>query len=567
MATVLNSLSHNLFGSFVRRPNFILSTRKKLNQNRYLATFKSSYDHINVPYIDTYSMLFPNDTISKADVSKPALIEASTGKTVTYGDLFTQIQTFSAVLAKEYKFNVGDVLAIYAPNSIQYPTAIFSPLRIGGSMTAVNPLYTVDELSYQLKDSSAKILLTCPTRLNIAKESANKVGMDHKNIIVFGNESVDGQVSLGEILENQKNIDIVPNHHYTEEDIKSGNPAYLCYSSGTTGRSKGVETTHDNIVFNCHQVQYVEKFNSSAVMMGSLPFYHIYALMAVVTVGLWQRACIVVHPRFNLTEFLKSIEKYKIQYLHVVPPIVLQMSKDPIVKDYDLSSLRIAICAAAPMGKTLCEEFLQTIGIPVKQTYGMTEMSPLCHYTPTENIVDGSVGVLLPNQEAKLIDSDGKELGYNEKGELCIRGRNVMKGYLNNPKATKETIDNDNWIHTGDMAIKTPDGYLFIVDRLKELIKYNGFQVVPAELEAILISHPQIKDATVIGIPDPSAGELPKAFVVLNPGSILTESEVFDFVASKVSPHKKLRGGVQFIDVIPKSAAGKILRRLLRDGP
>jgi acyl-CoA synthetase (AMP-forming)/AMP-acid ligase II len=248
---------------------------------------------------------------------------------------------------------------------------------------------------------------------------------------------------------------------------------------------------------------------------------------------------------------------------HIVPPIVLQLARNPVIEKYDLSSLKIIFSGAAPLGEELSRECIQRIGCSIRQGYGLTETSPVTHSSPADpaQMKHGSVGPPAPNTECKLIDpATGAELGPNQEGELCVRGPQIMKGYLNNPEATARTIDEDHWLHTGDIGYADEDGHFYIVDRVKELIKYKGFQVAPAELEAILLTHPAVADAAVIPCRDDEAGEVPKAFVVLK-GEASAEA-IMDFVAERVAPHKKIRA-VEFIDQIPKSLSGKILRRVL----
>ena len=245
--------------------------------------------------------------------------------------------------------------------------------------------------------------------------------------------------------------------------------------------------------------------------------------------------------------------------------MVVALAKHPIVDNYDLSSLRWILSGAAPLSAELAIECGDRLGCEVVQGYGMTELSPVSHATPSGKFKPGSVGVTVPNTEVHIVDPlTQSPLGVDEDGEVWVRGPQVMKGYLNNESATKNTIDDDGWLHTGDIGHIDADGHLFIVDRLKELIKYKGFQVPPAELEALLLTHPQIADAAVIGIPDDEAGEIPAAYVVLKPGQDATAADIQGFVAEKVANYKQVRK-LTFIDAIPKSASGKILRRVLRD--
>ena len=270
-------------------------------------------------------------------------------------------------------------------------------------------------------------------------------------------------------------------------------------------------------------------------------------------------------PRFDLESFLKAVQDYEVTLAHLVPPIVLALSKHPIVDNYQLPQLRTIFSGAAPLGEELTIACMDRLGVTVRQGYGMTETSPVTHSSPAPPmpLKFGSVGVPAPNTECRIIDLEsGEPLGPNERGEVCVRGPQVMTGYLNNPDATAETIDSDGWLHTGDIGYADEDGHFYIVDRAKELIKYKGFQVAPAELEAILLSHPSIADAAVIPYPDEEAGEVPKGVIVLK--EPVAAETILQFVAERVAPHKRIRH-IEFVDKIPKSPSGKILRRVLVD--
>jgi acyl-CoA synthetase (AMP-forming)/AMP-acid ligase II len=278
---------------------------------------------------------------------------------------------------------------------------------------------------------------------------------------------------------------------------------------------------------------------------------------------------VITMPRFDLELFLSLHQQYKVPQVFVVPPILLAMARAPVVDDYDLSALKKVFCAAAPLGIELEAEAAARLNCQVVQGYGLTETSPVTHLPiPGVSQPAGSIGVVLCNLECRIVDAEsGEDLGLNERGELWVRGPNVMKGYLGAPEATAATIDADGWLRTGDIATADDQGYFFIVDRLKELIKYKGFQVAPAELEGLLLTHPAVADAAVVPLPDDEAGEIPKAFVVLKPdtdATAVTAQTLMDFVAGEVSHYKQIRH-VEFIDAIPKSPSGKILRRLLRD--
>jgi 4-coumarate--CoA ligase len=288
-------------------------------------------------------------------------------------------------------------------------------------------------------------------------------------------------------------------------------------------------------------------------------------MQVLMNTGLSVGATIVTMPRFDLQQALELVQKYKVTRFWAVPPVVLALAKHPIVEQYDLSSLIQVFSGAAPLGADLAAEAAARVKCDVVQGYGMTELSPVSHATPEGDFKPGTSGITVPNTEVRVVDpATGDDRGVGEEGELWVRGPQVMKGYLNNEEATRQTIDDDGWLHTGDVAVVDEDHHVSIVDRVKELIKYKGFQVPPAELEALIVSHPKVLDVAVIGIPDDEAGELPKAFVVAVPGSGITAEELQEYVAEHVSSYKRIRI-VEFVDEIPKSPSGKILRRLLRD--
>jgi acyl-CoA synthetase (AMP-forming)/AMP-acid ligase II len=339
--------------------------------------------------------------------------------------------------------------------------------------------------------------------------------------------------------------------------------------------------THRNLVANVAQTRALIDLQEDEKIIAVLPFFHIYGLTVLMNQGLQWGATVVTLPRFELEDFLRTIQEHKITRAFVAPPILVAFAKHPLIDQYDLSSLRSILSGAAPLDEQLALAVEQRLrkgadtGVTVAQGYGMTELSPVSHTTPDEGreppgsegyqVPKGSVGFAIPNTECRLVDpSSGEDAAEGDRGELWIRGPQVMKGYLNNEKATKETVDADGWLHTGDVAIVDEHGVYTVVDRVKELIKYKGYQVAPAELEAVLLGHPEIADAAVIGVPEKESGEeLPKAFVVRTPGSELSEDAVIAYMTERVAPHKKIRF-VEFIDAVPKSAAGKILRKDLK---
>jgi acyl-CoA synthetase (AMP-forming)/AMP-acid ligase II len=491
---------------------------------------------------------------------RPALVDGPSGRTLTYGQLVESIRRVATGLARR-GFRKGDVFAIYAPNLPEYAVIFNAVATLGGINTTVNPLYTVGELATQLKDSRARFLITVPTFLDKAREAAGKTGIDE--VFVFG--AADGARPFAELLEAPPQPPSVTINPRT--DVVA-----LPYSSGTTGLPKGVMLTHHNLVSNLRQCEGAENFDGFKEgdrIIAVLPFFHIYGMVVIMKLGLCQGGTIVSVPRFDFEEFLTLVQKYRITIAPLVPPIVLGLVKHPAVSQFDLSSVRLVFSGAAPLGEDQARALSQKLGCPVVQGYGMTEASPVTHLSPTRNapVKPGSVGCVVPNTEVTLVDvlTGAEVVGPRQEGELWIRGPQIMKGYLNRPEETAACLDGDGWYHTGDVGYVDEDGWFFIVDRTKELIKYKGMQVAPAELEALLLTHPAVLDCAVIRKADEEAGEIPKAYVVLKADETSRATDgaaLMAFVAERVAPHKRIRD-LEFIDQIPKSASGKILRRLL----
>ena len=322
--------------------------------------------------------------------------------------------------------------------------------------------------------------------------------------------------------------------------------------------------THHNLVANVAQTRAVEKLTERDVLIGILPFYHIYGMVVIMCGALRAGARVVTMPRFDIEEFLRLIQTHAVTTAYLVPPIVLALAKHPAVDQYDLSTLDNIMSGAAPLPEAVATACARRNDVLVRQGYGLTETSPVTHTNPRDREVRiTSVGPPVPNTEFRIVDlSTMADVPTGELGEVWVRGPQVMKGYLNNVEATRAMIDDDGWLHTGDIGRADDDGYLYVVDRVKELIKYKGYQVAPAELEAVVQSHPAVADVAVVPSPDDEAGEVPKAFVVVKPGATVTTDELLTFVAERVSPHKKIRRA-ELIDAIPKVPSGKILRRQL----
>ena len=510
--------------------------------------FRGPYPDVAIPEVSLTDFIF-NTTGAIKD--KLALIDGPSGRTLTYGEFEHAVRRVAASLAKR-GFRKGDVFGIFSTNSPEYGIIFHAVSMLGGVNTTLNPLYTAEEARFQLKDARPKFLVTAPMFMDKASAAAEDTGIEE--LFVFG--EAEGATPFSSLLEGDGEVPRV------EIDPRNDLVA-LPYSSGTTGLPKGVMLTHYNLVANLRQMDGLDYFHRDDTLLCVLPLFHIYGLVVVLNMGLHLGATIVTTPRFDLEQFLAMIEKYRVTLSHIVPPIVLKMAKDPIVDNYDLTSLKMIFSGAAPLGPELTRECMQRIKCGIRQGYGMTETSPVTHSSPPDpaKMKLGSVGPPAPNTECKLVDpATGEELGPNQEGEVCVRGPQNMKGYLNNPGATARTIDKDGWLHTGDIGYADEGGHFFIVDRVKELIKYKGFQVAPAEIEAVLLTHLAVADAAVIPCSDDEAGEVPKAFVVLKGEA--TADELMSFVAERVAPHKKIRA-LEFIEQIPKSLSGKILRRVL----
>ncbi|KAJ7099957.1 AMP binding protein [Mycena belliarum] len=536
--------------------------------------------------------------------SLTAFIDAASGTSITRTQLKHLALSFAYGLRDHPTTRAsakrGDTMLIYSPNSLAWPVVLHGGIAGGLRCTLANSAYNARELAYQYTDSTAKLVLTAEEGIPVVRAMFADLGFSKaegdRHIVVLGKDlqwaggpaaapapEATGLVTLADLLMRGA---------LDREEMFEGEDAHetvlLCYSSGTTGKPKGVETTHQNLttIVDMNITTFPHLKEGEQPIIATLPFYHMYGTVNIVTLAVALASPAVIMSRFDPEQFCANIARYKVAFAFVVPPILVVLARHPAVDSYDLSSLEYLFSGAAPLGaelvrmvqKRLLSKRKPGARCLITQSFGMTEMSPGTHTLPF-SVADrkvGSVGELLPNLEARLVEDDeGKvDAEEGEPGELWLRGKTVMKGYLNNAAATKNAITPDGWFRSGDVAIRDKEGHYFIVDRRKELIKYKGFQVPPAELEALLLTHPDVADAAVIGIESiAEATELPRAYVVhAHPDHVWTpeskaafERGLVQWVASKVASHKRLRGGVKVIDVVPKSASGKILRRELRD--
>ncbi|XP_019167363.1 PREDICTED: 4-coumarate--CoA ligase 2-like [Ipomoea nil] len=521
--------------------------------------FRSKLPDIYISnHLPLHSYCFQNISVLR---DRPCLINGSDDRVYTYAEVELSCRKVAAGLHKA-GINHGDTIMILLPNCPEFVFAFLGASYRGAVATMANPLFTPAEVIKQVKASNAKLIVTLACYVDKVREYAWE-----NEIKVFCTDSAPkGCSHFSELSEAEEN-------DMPETEVKPDDVVALPYSSGTTGLPKGVMLTHKGLVTSVAQQVDGENphlyIHDQDVVLCALPFFHIYS-NSILLCGLRVGARILIMNKFDINLFLELIQKYKVTIGPFVPPIVLAIAKSPVVDNYDLSSVRTVMSGAAPLGKELQDTVRAKFpNAKLGQGYGMTEAGSvlaMCLAFAKEpfEIKSGSCGTVVRNAEMRIVDPDtGSSLPRNQPGEICIRGDQIMKGYLNDPEATERTIDKEGWLHTGDIGYIDDDDELFIVDRLKELIKYKGFQVAPAELEALLLTHPQISDAAVIPMKDEQAGEVPVAFVVKTNGCSLTEDEVKEFVSKQVIFYKRIKK-VFFVDSVPKSPSGKILRKNLR---
>lgn len=480
-----------------------------------------------------------------------ALVDAASGREISYASLDHMIGRAAAGLAA-HGLRPGETLLMFAPNLPEWPVMALATMAAGGVVSGANPMYSVQDLAHQMRDASARFLCTVPHFLTTAREAAALAGCEH--IVLIGGEAED-TISFASLVACTDAEPEVPD----DPDAVAALP----YSSGTTGVSKGVVLTHRTIVSNVCQFNQAWASIPPGTGLAFLPMFHIYGFTIVTLCSLAIGGKLVTVPRFEPESFLHAISTYRVNRLAVVPPVVQFLAAHPLVEQYDLSSLESVGCGAAPLGSALEQKAAERLGCPMLQGFGMTESSGCVSVSAPATARSGASGQLLPGTEARMVDpASGNDAAHGEAGELWFRGPQAFKGYLNQPEATAATITEDGWIRTGDIGHFDADGYLYITDRLKELIKVKGFQVAPAELEALLLTHPAVGDVTVIGRPDERAGEVPVAYVV--PRGAFDGEAIKAWVAERVVAYKQLRD-VLACEAIPKSPSGKILRRLVRD--
>jgi 4-coumarate--CoA ligase len=531
---------------------------------------------------------------------KAAIIDGSTGMQRSFKDYYVTATNLAGAL--RYDFDVTDhntTIALFCPNHVDYAPIVLAVALCGAKVTPINPMYKSMELETILTQSQSTILIAHTSTLDVSLEAIKSSGKTSrvKHIIVVTDEvenlSADSSVASSAVPFGTVSLDYLRSHgqafDVTVKEVHGNTqtrPVVIPYSSGTTGLPKGVCLTHCNIVSNLLQLDKVEGsfVQPHHTFISPLPFYHIYAFTVSLLFAAWYGLTLVtMSKRFDLEQFCQLVQKHAPERCHLVPPIILRLANDPIVEKYDLTSLETVVSAAAPLSSDVEKAVVSRIGeqCRVKQGWGMSELAPIGTMCADNDTKPGSVGPLVASTVGKILDPSGNSLPPNKSGELAILGPQVMIGYMDNPDKTRECLSEQGWLLTGDIAHYDNDGHFFITDRIKELIKVRGYQVAPAELEALLLTHPEVVDVAVIGVTDEYSGELPRAYIVRrhapSPASdgddcnasqdskVVTESDLYEWVKERVAGYKRLDGGIIFTDAIPKSASGKILRRVLRD--
>ncbi|KAK5791772.1 hypothetical protein VI817_007081 [Penicillium citrinum] len=551
--------------------------------------YRSPYPDIDIESIDLISYLFSNPFNIPAE--KPLYIDFASGKQYTFEDVVQRTRSLANGLQGVFALKPNDVVALFSPNTIEYPIVCHSIVGSGAIVAPTSAALTALELNAQLKTSRARLIIVHSSLYQTAEKAVRGTSVE-KVILLDGALPVDGETTCEYLASTCTPL---PLKEISQAEA-STKPVFICFSSGTSGPSKGVVTTHQNLTSNLQQWRSHMLDSGSSdqqvkrnTTIAFLPFSHIYGLNLYMCQCLLWGTTVVILPRFDLDQYLECVEKYRPDELALVPPIALMIVKDSRVSKYDLRSVKRIMSAAAPLTNELSsaleakfKELYQT-EVFCTQSWGLTETSPMATAVPNDRMDkrESGVGCITHNMEFRFVDPETmtdvstNPDGTSEPGEIWCRGPNVTKGYYNNEEATKAAFhvepDGTRWFRTGDIGVIDKEGYVSIQDRIKEMIKYKGLQVIPSELEGKLIDHPDIEDAGVVGMwVDEMATELPVAFVVLSSEARERKSssvlkEIHTWLNPKIANHKRLRGGIHVIDQIPKSPSGKILRRQLKD--
>ncbi|RYC54212.1 hypothetical protein CHU98_g11995 [Xylaria longipes] len=535
--------------------------------------FHLSYQEIGVPApryfpedVTIWEWLFEKDSnvcpLNKYPEDQLAgYVDAITKERVSWKDVREAATYISTVLVREYSLEEGDTVSLFSRNTIWYPVMLFAAMRVGGVVSGASPAYNVEEMTYALRTANAKFIATHPTSIDVAAQAARNVGIPKKHIFLLEGQ-VEGYTTIKELIDSGQRYGV--SNQATHAKLPDGKKnkdvcALLSFSSGTTGLPKALV-----------QMQPITPPDHKKIL-GVLPMFHITGLVHGLHLPLVINAEVIMIPAFSMETMLKTIVEYQIPEILVVPPILIRLVRDPIVNKYDLRCVKRISSGAAPISEEILHLLKQKFpGSGFKQGYGMTESGSCITAHPPwayDYRHAHKVGTIVASTEVKLVKEDGTEADVGEPGEILARGPQVVMGYLNNEKATRETFDTDGFLHTGDQGVIDSEGFITITDRIKELIKVKGIGVAPAELEDLLLGYTAVEDCAILAVPDERAGERPKAFVVLKRGHRADEATglaLLTYVEKNKVRHKWIKE-IEFVEEIPKSPSGKILRRVLRD--
>ncbi|PVH71102.1 acetyl-CoA synthetase-like protein [Cadophora sp. DSE1049] len=539
---------------------------------------RSSRPDIEVPKeVTIWSWLFesPHSAVNESSNNVKGFRDPESGKFISFTDVKTLSTHISTSFSRDFQVGPGDCISIFCNNSLWYPIVLFAAFRIGAAVAGASSGYTSNEMAYAMQKASPKVILVDQASFQNAYKAIDTVHLPRK-CLIFMDRAISGYSSVSALIDSEKRrgSSQVPKWTLRGGQTNANTCALLCFSSGTTGLPKAVRISHENVIAQCCQMKSLRVSGPVGVLLSPLPLFHITGLVQIMIFPVHINQEVIIMARFNMKNMLDAVVKYRSEELWLVPPILIRLINDPLVQQYNLKHIKQFNTGAAPLSPEVIQKLAKKFpAVGIKQGWGMTESTSCITSTPPEFLdykYAHTVGVVVPNTTLKIIDPEsGEEVGVNVPGEILAKGPQISMGYKDNPKATKETYDDDGYLHTGDLGSINEKGLVTIHDRIKELIKVRGTGVAPAELEGILIGHPLVQDAAVTAIRDDYSGELPKAFIVLQddvPRTAKTADLLKEFVKRNCARAKWLDGGVVFLDAIPKSASGKILRRVLRDG-
>ena len=474
------------------------------------------------------------------------------GGRISYHELYERACRLSSALEEVAGLRRGDRVALFLPNKPEFVSSYYAAMHMGAIAVSLNVMLKRDEVKFIINDCEAKILITTNALLEQVPEGGEVPSL--KKILCIDQPQRAGALMLDDFLS-------LASWGNLAADLKDSDGAAILYTSGTTGKPKGALLSHGNIISNILATRHHTQMASDDRLICYLPLFHCFGQNFIMNAAIDGGATLVLHERFHPEEILESVKSNRVTMFFGVPPVYSRLLTVPRIDQY-FRRVRYCFTAAAPMPVTVARQWQKKVGQIIYEGYGLTETSPFASYNHDSMYREGSVGTPIEHVEMKIVDHEGRELPPGETGEIAIKGPNVMLGYFRRPIETAEAI-RDGWFLTGDIGKIDRDGYFYLVDRAKDMINVSGFKVWPREVEEVLLQHPSLSEAAVVGVDDPDTGEAVKAFVVLKPGAVIKEREVIDFARARMADYKAPRF-VEFIESLPRNPAGKILKRELR---